>query len=72
MPFVNIAVTREGEITKDQKRQLIQGVSQLLKDVLHKDPSLTMVVIEEVDTDNWGFKGEQVTELRKQEKSQIS
>lgn len=64
MPYVKIEVTREG-VTKAQKQQLIQGVTQLLVDVLNKNPQTTFVVIDEVETDNWGMGGEQVTELRK-------
>ena len=65
MPFVQIDVTRDG-VTKEQKQQLIIGATQLLKDVLNKDFSLTHVIIREVETDNWGVAGEQVTEIRKQ------
>ncbi len=64
MPFVNIRVTREG-VTSEQKAQLIKGVTELLRDVLGKNPQTTMVVIDEVETDNWGVGGVQVTELRK-------
>jgi 4-oxalocrotonate tautomerase len=64
MPYIKIEVTREG-VTKEQKQHLIKGVTQLLIDVLNKDPQLTHVVIEEVDTDNWGVAGEQWTEIRK-------
>lgn len=64
MPFVKINVTRDG-VTKEQKQQLIKGVTQLLKNVLNKDFHLTHVIINEVDTDNWGMSGEQVTEIRK-------
>lgn len=64
MPYVNIKVTDEG-VTKAQKAVLIKGVTQLLQDVLHKNPATTVVVIDEVNTDNWGIHGEQVTELRK-------
>jgi 4-oxalocrotonate tautomerase len=67
MPFVKIDVTRDG-VTKEQKQDLIKGVTQLLKDVLNKDFSLTHVIINEVDTDNWGLGGEQVTEIRKRKK----
>lgn len=66
MPFVKIDVTKDG-VTKEQKRALIKGVTQLLKDVLNKDFHLTHVVINEIDTDNWGIAGEQVTEFRKQQ-----
>ena len=64
MPYVNIRITDEG-VTKDQKQQLIWGATQLLVDVLGKNPSTTVVVIDEVNTDNWGIGFDQVTDLRK-------
>ena len=64
MPYINIRITREG-VTKRQKQELITGATQLLVDVLGKDPSTTVVVIDEVDTDNWGVGGEQITERRR-------
>ncbi len=63
MPYVNIKVTNEG-VTSDQKAQLIKGVTDLLVNVLGKNPSTTVVVIDEVETDNWGIGGETVTLLR--------
>jgi 4-oxalocrotonate tautomerase len=63
MPFVNIKITREGA-TPAQKAELIQGVTDLLVKVLNKNPRTTVVLIEEVDTDNWGIGGETVTALR--------
>jgi 4-oxalocrotonate tautomerase len=66
MPFVKIDVTKDG-VTQEQKQLLIRGVTQLLKDVLNKDFHLTHVIIREVETDNWGVGGEQVTQIRKQQ-----
>lgn len=63
MPYVNIKVTREG-VTEDQKAQLIKGVTELLAGVLGKNPATTVVVIDEVDTDNWGVGGETITVRR--------
>lgn len=63
MPFVNIKITRDGA-TKDQKEALIAGVTDLLRDVLGKNPKTTLVLIEEVETDNWGLGGESVTAIR--------
>ncbi len=65
MPYVNIKITDEN-VTKEQKLKLIRGATQLLVDVLGKNPATTVVVIDEVNTDNWGIGGECVTELRKQ------
>jgi 4-oxalocrotonate tautomerase len=67
MPFVNIKITKEGATT-EQKAELIKGATDLLVKVLGKNPKTTVVVIEEVETDNWGIGGESVTELRKQKK----
>lgn len=64
MPYVNIKITREGATT-EQKAKLIEGVTSLLRDVLGKNPATTVVVIDEVDTDNWGIGGESVTVRRK-------
>jgi len=63
MPYVNIKITREGA-TAEQKQQLIAGVTELLVKVLNKNPATTVVVIDEVDTDNWGIAGQSVTVLR--------
>lgn len=65
MPMVNIRVTREG-VTTEQKQALIAGATQLLVDVLGKNPATTFVIIDEVETDNWGVAGQSVTALRAQ------
>jgi 4-oxalocrotonate tautomerase len=67
MPYVNIKITREGA-TAEQKATLIREVTRLLTETLGKNPATTVVVIEEVDTDNWGIGGETVTVRRKREK----
>ncbi len=67
MPYVNIKITNEN-VTKEKKEKLIEGVTQLLVDVLDKNPATTVVVIDEVNTDNWGIGGECVTEIRKRNK----
>ena len=70
MPIVTIQVTREGtapgasSTTPEQKAALIKGASELLRDVLGKPVESTFVVIEEVDTDNWGWGGLPVLEYR--------
>jgi len=64
MPYVNIKITDEG-VTAAQKVELIKGVTDLLVKVLDKNPQTTVVVIDEINTDNWGIGGETVTEKRK-------
>ena len=67
MPYVNIKVTGGREApSAEQKAELIAGVTDLLARVLNKNPEPTVVVIDEVDMDNWGIGGKSVTERRKQ------
>ncbi|GAA8966608.1 MULTISPECIES: tautomerase family protein [Neisseriaceae] len=67
MPYVNIKVTGGREApSAEQKAELIAGVTDLLARVLNKNPETTVVVIDEVDMDNWGIGGKSVTERRKQ------
>ena len=71
MPIVTIQVTREGTrpganaVTADEKAALIKGASELLREVLNKPLDSTFVVIEEVDTDNWGWGGLPALEFRR-------
>ena len=60
MPYVNIKITNEG-VTPEKKAELIKGVTDLLRNILGKNPQTTVVVIDEVQTDNWGIGGETVT-----------
>ncbi len=66
MPYILVQVTREG-VSPAQKAELIAGATDLVVRVLNKDPATTFVVIEEVDTDNWGVAGQSVTALRRQQ-----
>jgi 4-oxalocrotonate tautomerase len=64
MPYVNIKITNEN-ITSEKKAELIKGTTELLKNVLGKNPETTVVVIDEVETDNWGIGGKSITVRRK-------
>ncbi len=63
MPFVNIKVTPDG-LTPEKKAALIAGVTELLRVELNKNPETTVVIIDEVETDNWGIGGKTVTQRR--------
>ncbi len=64
MPMVNVKITREGA-TAEQKSQVIAEMTEVLARVLGKNPATTIVIIEEVETENWGIAGEPVSERRK-------
>ena len=68
MPYVNIKITKEGA-TAEQKAILIREVTRVLAEVLGKNPQTTVVVIDEVETDNWGIGGDTVSILRQRVKA---
>ena len=66
MPYVNIRITREQQpVTAEQKAALIKGVTDLLVNVINRGPGTTVVIIDEVDTDNYGVGGETITVRRR-------
>ncbi|MCR2105063.1 4-oxalocrotonate tautomerase family protein [Campylobacter upsaliensis] len=66
MPFVNIKITKENETpTKEQKEALIQGITELIAKILNKNKASTVVIIDEINTDNYGLGGESITQVRK-------
>lgn len=67
MPYINIRVTDE-QVTQEQKRQLIEGATQLVVNILDKNPQTTHVVIDEVALGNWGVNGEQYLGTKKERK----
>ncbi|STQ86757.1 4-oxalocrotonate tautomerase family protein [Helicobacter muridarum] len=68
MPFVNIRITKEnGEPTLKQKQELIEGVTDLLANVLNKNKASTVVIIDEIEMDNYGLGGKTITEVRKEQ-----
>ena len=64
MPVIRLSLTPENNLTREKKQQLIKGFTDVVVNVLNKDPHLTHVIIEEVDLDNWGYAGEQSSVLR--------
>jgi 4-oxalocrotonate tautomerase len=73
MPLVNIRLTRRDQpTTREQKAALIAGVTQLMQDVLAKRADSVVVIIDEIDPDNWGEGGESVTVLRQRRADQAT
>jgi 4-oxalocrotonate tautomerase len=62
LPYVKVEIAK-GIATVDQKRAVINGMTDVLVKELGRDPEYVFVVIDEVDTDNWGRKGLSLTDL---------
>jgi 4-oxalocrotonate tautomerase len=64
MPHVNVRTTKDG-VTAEQKRQIVEEITQTLVKVLNKKPEHTHIVIDEVEPENWGYAGMLATEFRR-------
>ena len=60
MPFINIAVA-QGRLSKTKKQRLFEKTTHLMAEVMHKDPSLTAIRINEYAAENWAIAGEAVS-----------
>lgn len=67
MPYVNVRIF-EGNVTDEQKSDVIAGITDVLERVLGKNPEYTFVVIDEVPQENWGHRGKSIAEAKKQSK----
>lgn len=63
MPYVNVRITK-GDVTVDQKRRIVEEITETLVTVLGKRPEHTHIIIDEVEPENWGFAGMLTTEYR--------
>ena len=64
MPYINVKITEDGT-TAEQKKQIVEEMTQTLVKVLNKKPEHIHIVIDEVKPENWGFAGMLTTEFRK-------
>jgi 4-oxalocrotonate tautomerase len=53
MPVVTIAIFEGRSV--DQKRALIEGVTDVLRDAIGSDPETVHVIIEEKSRENWAI-----------------
>jgi 4-oxalocrotonate tautomerase len=69
MPFINVKMTHEdGGATKEQKEQLAKELTNAFVKIFNRGESSTVILIEEVSTDNYAIGGETVTNIRKKVK----
>lgn len=68
MPYVKVEIAR-GIATVDQKRAVIRRMTEVLVEELDRNPEYVFVVIDEIDTENWGRKGVTLADLWQQAKT---
>ncbi|HBS06423.1 MAG TPA: 4-oxalocrotonate tautomerase [Leptospiraceae bacterium] len=60
MPYVQVRVA--GELSREQKQQIVAQFTKTLEEVAGKPPAATYIVIEEVSRDNWAKSGKLLTD----------
>lgn len=70
MPYVKVEIAK-GIASVEQKRAVIRRMTEVLVEELGRNPEYVFVVIDEVDTDNWGRKGLSLTELWQQTENPV-
>ncbi|ARU55728.1 MAG: 4-oxalocrotonate tautomerase family protein [Pseudomonadales bacterium] len=55
MPYVNVQITKGA--SRDQKRRIVEEITQSLVTNLNKSPEHIHIVLQEVNEEDWGFAG---------------
>ena len=55
MPYINVKVA--GTLTKEQKTQIVEDITNTMQKVAGKPPEATYIVIDEVSRENWAKSG---------------
>lgn len=63
MPYINVRITKDG-VSAEQKKQIVEEMTQTLVSVLGKKPEHIHIIIDEIEPENWGFAGMLTTEYR--------
>lgn len=56
MPFVNLKLVK-GQVSSEQKRKLIEGITELIVNIMERDRNFTVITLDELDRDNWAIGG---------------
>ncbi len=56
MPYVNVKIVKD-QVSKGQKKQIIEGITDLIVNIMHRDRSLTVINIDELNADQWAIGG---------------
>ncbi|AXX92947.1 tautomerase [Malaciobacter molluscorum LMG 25693] len=66
MPVINVKMTHEdGGASKEQKEEFTKKIANDFEEVFKRSSKNAVVIIEEVNTDNYSIGGETITNIRK-------
>nr|WP_302049329.1 2-hydroxymuconate tautomerase family protein [Desulfosporosinus nitroreducens]MDO0824385.1 2-hydroxymuconate tautomerase family protein [Desulfosporosinus nitroreducens] len=56
MPFVNLKLVK-GQVSLEQKKKLIEGITDLIVNIMGRERNLTVITLDELARDNWAIGG---------------
>lgn len=70
MPLINVKMTHEdGGASKEQKEALCQGITELFASIFDgRGAKSAVVIIEEINMDNYAIGGKTVSQIREEAK----
>ncbi|HJE02859.1 putative tautomerase [Aliarcobacter thereius] len=69
MPVISIKMTKEdGGARQEQKDKLVKGITDLFSEVFNRSASNAVVLIEEIDMNNYFIGTKSVKEIRENNK----
>lgn len=69
MPVINVKMTHEdGGATKEQKEELAKELTNAFVKIFNRGQNSTVVIIDEVNTDNYAIGGKTITKIREEQK----
>jgi 4-oxalocrotonate tautomerase len=67
MPFVNLKLVKN-QVSQEQKSKIIEGVTDLIVNIMGRERSLTVITIDELDKDNWAIGGKSLNDPENENK----
>lgn len=67
MPFVNLKLVKN-QVSQEQKSKIIEGVTDLIVNIMGRERSLTVITIDELDKDNWAIGGKSLNDSENENK----
>ena len=56
MPFVNLKLVK-GQASAEQKSKLIEGITDLIVNIMGRDRDFTVITVDELERENWAIGG---------------
>jgi 4-oxalocrotonate tautomerase len=60
MPYINVKVVKQ-QVNQEKKDLLISGVMDIIVKIMGRNPDLTVITLDEVDSSNWFIGGQPIS-----------